>query len=221
MPQHILIIGANRGIGLELTKRYLERGELVTAACRKASPELLNLNCDILEGIDVTCDDSVNAMVTQLSSTKIDVLIHNSGILRSDSYPDISIDRMREHFEVNSLGPLRTIMALEHLLDNGSKVGIVSSRVGSIDDNTSSNNYAYRTSKTAVNMIGKCLSIDLKPKGVAVALLHPGYVRTDMTRHNGLIEADEAAIGLITRMDELTLDQTGCFVHANGEVLTW
>ena len=170
MPQHILIIGSNRGIGLELTKQYLDRGELVTAACRKASPELQSLPCDIIEGIDVTCDDSVNAMVTQLGSTKIDVLIHNSGILRSDSYPDINIDQMRAHFEVNSLGPLRTVMALEHLLDNGSKVGIVSSRVGSIDDNTSSNNYAYRTSKTAVNMIGMCLSIDLKPMNHGSAL---------------------------------------------------
>jgi NAD(P)-dependent dehydrogenase (short-subunit alcohol dehydrogenase family) len=113
------------------------------------------------------------------------------------------------------------VMALQSSIKSGGKIGIVTSRVGSLDDNTSSNNYAYRTSKTAVNMVGKCLSIDLAPEGIAVALLHPGYVRTEMTGNNGLIEADEAAAGLIARMDEVSLANTGCFVHANGESLPW
>jgi NAD(P)-dependent dehydrogenase (short-subunit alcohol dehydrogenase family) len=128
---------------------------------------------------------------------------------------------MKVHFDVNTLGPLRTVTALEPLLKKGSKVGIVSSRVGSIDDNTSSNNYAYRVSKTAVNMVGKCLSIDLAPKGIALALLHPGYVKTDMTKYSGLISAQESASGLIQRMDELGISTTGIFVHTSGEVLTW
>ena len=128
---------------------------------------------------------------------------------------------MRESFEVNTLGPLKTILALRDKFSAGSKIGIVTSRVGSIADNSSSKNYAYRTSKTAVNMIGKCLSLDLKDQGVSVALLHPGYVKTEMTGGQGLIEAHEAASGLINRMDELDMDTTGIYIHANGEELHW
>ena len=112
-------------------------------------------------------------------------------------------------------------MGLANKLSQGSKVGILTSRVGSIEDNSSSGNYAYRTSKTAVNMIGKCLSLDFKDKGIAVALLHPGYVRTDMTGGNGLIEVDESAHGLIMQMDKLCIESSGIFVHTSGEILTW
>ena len=109
----------------------------------------------------------------------------------------------------------------QHFFKEGSKVGILSSRVGSIADNSSSNNYGYRVSKTAVNMVGKCLSLDLAPQGVAVALLHPGFVRTEMTAGNGLIDANESASGLLKRMDELTLETSGIYIHTSGEVLPW
>jgi NAD(P)-dependent dehydrogenase (short-subunit alcohol dehydrogenase family) len=218
---NVVIIGGNRGIGLELTKQYKEKGYDVTVLCRKSSDELTNLGVNIVEGIDITDDSLVNTISDKISLNKIDILIHNAGILKGDSFPEIDLNTMRESFEVNSLGPLRTILGLKDKLKEGSKVGIVSSRVGSIDDNSSSNNYAYRTSKTAVNMIGKCLSLDLKDKGVALALLHPGYVRTEMTNHNGLINPDESAAGLIKRMEELSLETTGIFVHTSGEKLTW
>ena len=93
--------------------------------------------------------------------------------------------------------------------------------MGSIDDNDSGGSYAYRMSKSAVNAAGKSLSIDLKPKGIAVAILHPGWVRTDMTGHGGLIDPDESAAGLIQRMEELTLETSGTFWHTNGEKLPW
>lgn len=218
---NVVIIGGNRGIGLELTKQYKEKGYDVTVLCRKSSDELTNLGVNIVEGIDITDDSLVNTISDKISLNKIDILIHNAGILKGDSFPEIDLNTMRESFEVNSLGPLRTILGLKDKLKEGSKVGIVSSRVGSIDDNSSSNNYAYRTSKTAVNMIGKCLSLDLKDKGIALALLHPGYVRTEMTNHNGLINPDESAAGLIKRMEELSLETTGIFVHTSGEKLTW
>ncbi len=221
MSLNVVVIGANRGIGLEFCKQYVSSGNHVTAVCRQASSELNAINCDVIENIDVTDQASVNTIAEQLNIKHIDILIHNSGILHSDSYPNVSLDEMKLHFDVNTLGPLRTIQALESRLKAGSKVGIVSSRVGSIDDNTSSNNYAYRVSKTAVNMLGKCLSIDLAPKKIALALLHPGYVRTDMTHGNGLIEADEAAVGLITQMQKLDMSSTGMFVHTSGERLTW
>lgn len=221
MSKNILIIGANKGMGLELTRQYLNAGHNVIAACRVASAQLTALKCQIVEDIDVTSDASVDALHKAISVDKLDILIHNSGVLQSDQFPDIDFDNMRVHFEVNSLGPLRTVKSLTSKLTQGSKVGIVSSRVGSIDDNTSSNNYAYRVSKTAVNMVGKCLSIDLAPKGIALALLHPGYVKTNMTHFNGLITPQESAAGLIARMDELSMANTGCFVHASGERLTW
>jgi NAD(P)-dependent dehydrogenase (short-subunit alcohol dehydrogenase family) len=221
MSKNVLIIGANRGIGLELCRQYIAQGNKVIATCRRASSELSELDCQVIENVEVTCSESLKNMLNCVNAQVLDIVIHNSGILRSDSYPEIDIDNMKVHFDVNTLGPLRTVTALEPLLKKGSKVGIVSSRVGSIDDNTSSNNYAYRVSKTAVNMVGKCLSIDLAPKGIALALLHPGYVKTDMTNHSGLISAQESASGLIQRMDELGISTTGIFVHTSGEVLTW
>lgn len=216
-----MIVGGNRGIGLELVKQYQAAGHHVIAMCRTASKALTQIGCEIVENIDVSADALVHSIAGRVPVDSIDILIHNSGILEPDNLNSIDFDSMRRHFDVNSLGALRTVLGLQSKLTNGSKVGIVSSRVGSIDDNSGSNNYAYRVSKTAVNMVGKCLSIDLKDAGVAVALLHPGYVRTQMTGNNGLIDANEAARGLIKRMEELSLDTTGIFVHSSGEVLTW
>ena len=221
MSKNILIIGANKGIGLELSRQYIRAGHNVIASCRVSSPELNALNCQIIEEVDVTNDASITTLSEAINVENLDILIHNSGILESDQFPNIDFEKMRSHFEVNTLGPLRTVKQLEAKLGEGSKVGIVSSRVGSIDDNTSSNNYAYRVSKTAVNMVGKCLSIDLAPKGIALALLHPGYVKTGMTNFNGLITPVESAAGLIERMEELSMATTGCFVHTSGERLTW
>ena len=216
-----VIIGGNRGIGLELAKQYKEKGHNVIVLCRKSSEGLEALGVEVITNIDVREDELINNISEKVPCEKIDNLIHVSGILLSDRFPHLSMDNMRESFEVNTLGPLRTIMGLANKLSQGSKVGILTSRVGSIEDNSSSGNYAYRTSKTAVNMIGKCLSLDFKDKGIAVALLHPGYVRTDMTGGNGLIEVDESAHGLIMQMDKLCIESSGIFVHTSGEILTW
>lgn len=218
---NIVIVGGNRGIGLELVKQYKERGDEVLVLCRNSSNELEDLGVTVVKDIDVTDDSLIDSIATKVPFDQIDILIHVSGVLLSDSLSSINFENMRKSFEVNTLGPLKTILGLKSKLRNQSKIGIVTSRVGSIEDNSSSNNYAYRTSKTAVNMIGKCLSLDLKEDGVSVALLHPGYVRTDMTHGNGLIEADESAKGLIVQMDKLSLETTGIFVHTSGEILTW
>ncbi len=128
---------------------------------------------------------------------------------------------IRRQFEVNSLGPLRVTVALLDNLGAGSKVGIVTSRMGSIEDNTSGGSYGYRMSKAAVNMAGASLANDLRERSIAVALLHPGYVRTDMTGGKGLISAEQSATGLIQRMDALDMDTSGGFWHAQGERLPW
>ncbi len=217
----ILITGTNQGIGLEMAKQYAQRGDAVIATCRSASDALHAAGCEIVEDIDVTSADSVAALVRVVGERSIDVLINNAGILTGESFDDLDFGRMRTQYEVNALGPLRVTHALNENLGDGAKVGIVTSRVGSMDDNSSGGMYGYRMSKAAANMAGVNLSHDLRPRGIAVALLHPGYVRTNMTGGNGLTDAATAAAGLIECMDALTLDTTGTFWHAEGYELPW
>ena len=215
-----LVIGASRGIGLELARPLAARGDTVIATRRGEADALDALGVRVIDGVDVTDDAPVARLVDALRDTPPDLVIHNAGILEGDRFESISLDAMRRQFEVNALGPLRTVRALAPILRGGARIGLVSSRVGSIDDNGSGNNYGYRTSKAAVNMIGKNLSHDLAPRGIALALLHPGLVATDMTGGRGIDPADAAA-GLIARMDELDLEKTGTFWHAEGYALPW
>jgi len=217
----ICITGANRGIGLELARQFKGRGDEVVAVCRKPSAELADLGVRIIDGIDVTDDAAVGRLAKALGDTTLDILVNNAGVLSDESLADLDFDRIRRQFEVNSLGPLRITAALRGNLKDGAKVAIVTSRMGSIEDNTSGGRYGYRMSKAAVNMAGRSLAHDLESDGVAVVILHPGFVRTGMTGHTGLIDPDESAAGLIARIDELTLETSGAFRHANGEHLPW
>jgi NAD(P)-dependent dehydrogenase (short-subunit alcohol dehydrogenase family) len=216
----VLVTGANRGVGLELCKQYADRGDSVIAVCRKASDDLSATGVRFIDGIDVSSGAAVIALQRELGELPIDILVNNAGILRRDSFGDIDYDALLEQYRVNTLGPLRVTEALSGNLRSGSKVAIISSRVGSIDDNSSGGNYGYRASKAAVNMIGTNLKHELLPNGIAVALLHPGLVATDMTGGTGIAPADSAR-GLIQRIDELTLENTGGFWHAEGYALPW
>lgn len=215
-----LITGANRGIGLEFAKQLKDKGYQVIAACRKSNPELDALNCQVETGFDVGDEKSVKALAHKLKPTQIDLLINNAGILDSMSLDSLDYASMRQQFEINTLGPLRVSENFLPHLTKGSKIAIITSRMGSIADG-SGGQYGYRVSKTAVNMVGSCLAHDLKDQGIAVALLHPGYVRTGMTGNNGLINTDESARGLLQRIDELNIDNTGGFWHTDGTELTW
>ncbi len=217
----VVVTGANRGIGLEFCKQFLARGDEVIAVCRNPSSALEELGVTIIAGVDVATEEGIAQLKAALADQKIDMLLNNAGILRSTSLDNLDIEAIREQFEVNALGPLRITAALVDNLPSGAKVGIVTSRMGSIDDNDSGGTYGYRMSKAAVNIAGKSLAIDLEPSGVSIALLHPGYVRTDMTGHHGLIDAEESACGLIAIMDKLNLDNSGRFWHTNGEELPW
>ncbi|MCH9683332.1 MAG: SDR family oxidoreductase [Deltaproteobacteria bacterium] len=216
-----VVTGANRGIGLQLCRLAAERGDEVIALCRQSSPELEAMEVRVEEGIDVA-DDAVGPLLAQrLTGVQIDVLINNAGFLRREALPDLDWDGIRQQFEINSLGPLRVTSGLLPNLDRGSKVAIISSRMGSAADNSSGASYGYRMSKAAVNIAGVSLARDCAPRGIAVAMLHPGWVRTGMTNGMGHTDAAEAAVGLLERVDALTLENSGGFWHANGESLPW
>ncbi len=220
MP-NVCITGANSGIGLEMARLFHERGYSVIAACRSTSDELDHLGVEVVEGVEVDTDVGVRRLAEAVGIRRLDIVVNNAGLLSDESLGDLDFDRIRRQFEVNSLGPLRVTAVLRPNLGRGSRVAIVSSRMGSIEDNTSGGRYGYRMSKAAVNMAGRSLAHDLAPEGVAVAILHPGFVRTGMTGFAGLIDPPESAAGLIARIDDLTLESTGKFFHANGEELPW
>ncbi len=215
-----LVTGCNRGIGFELVKQLHERGDSVIGVCRSSSDPLDALGIRVIDGIDVADADSVRRLKSLLDGESIDILINNAGILRRDTFGSLDYDDMLDQYRVNALGPLRVSEALADNLHEGSKVAIVTSRVGSIEDNGSGGNWGYRASKTAVNMLGMNLMHEFRPRGIAVALLHPGLVATDMTGQHGTPPSDSAR-GLIDRIDELNLENSGTFWHAEGYVLPW
>lgn len=222
MTKTYLVTGTNRGIGLEYCRQLKERGDRVIAVCRSPSEELQALGVQIESDIDLTCEPEVDNLVKRLDGQKIDVLINNAGIVERISLDRLDFDSIRQQFEVNAIAPLRFTAALLPNLTNGSKVIFMTSRMGSIDDNTSGGSYGYRMSKVALSMAGKSLAIDLKPKGIAVGILHPGLVQTRMTNFNQAgITTETSVKGLLARIDELDLNNTGTFWHANGKILPW
>lgn len=216
----ILITGCNRGIGLQLCAQFSARGDEVIAVVRSSSTDLDALPVRVIDGIDVGDGACMPLLKEAIGEQRIDVLLNNAGILLGDSLANLDFAAMEAQFRINTLGPLRVTRALLDNLHSGSKVAIVSSRVGSIEDNGSGGNYGYRVSKTAVNMVGTNLKHDLAPLGIAVALLHPGLVATDMTGGSG-ISATESAKGLINRIDDLNNENSGGFWHAEGYTLPW
>lgn len=232
----VVITGANRGIGLALTRLYLARGARVFAVCRQVSPALQSLPVNIISGIDVSDDASLTVLQEALTGVSIDLLINNAGILRNESLGRLDKQQIRQQFEVNALAPLLVTEALLDNLTTGNlptdnlaadnltsptRVVLITSRMGSLADNSSGGRYGYRMSKAALNMAGVSLSHDLRPRGIAVAILHPGLVATDMIGGHGDITPADAADRLARRIDALTLANSGTFWHANGEVLPW
>jgi NAD(P)-dependent dehydrogenase (short-subunit alcohol dehydrogenase family) len=218
--KHVVITGANRGIGLELACYYEREGWQVTGVCRESSTDLAAV-AKVIDGIDVTSASDVKRLADMLHGTTIDLLINNAGLLQDEVLGRLDVDSIRQQMEINAYAPLRISEALLPNLAAGSKIALITSRMGSIADNDSGGRYGYRASKAALNAFGKSLAVDLKDRGIAVALLHPGYVKTRMVNFGGLISPEESALGLAQRIAALTLENSGSFWHSNGEELPW
>jgi len=226
MSKTIVITGANRGIGFAMTKICKERGDIVYALCRKSSPQLNELDVQVIENIDIATEAGISQAKLALANVDIDILINNAGILRDESLSEFNQTTIKEQFSVNALAPLSLTQALLSHLHTGSKVAFITSRMGSITDNTSGGRYGYRMSKAALNIGAMSLAKDLAADQIAIGIYHPGYVQTDMVNTAGSISnvdisAEEAAQKLISLVDDLTMQETGVFKHSNGEVLPW
>lgn len=220
MNRNVVITGANRGIGLALCKHYTKNGDKVFAVCRSVNNELLDTGANIINGIDVSQASHIENLRASLHDKPIDILINNAGVWTDERYGNIDYDQLDQVMRINALAPLRISEALLTNMGTGTKIALISSRMGSISDNTSGGRYAYRMSKAALNAAGKSMAEDLREEGIAVAILHPGYVQTDMTG-GGDIDTHTAAERLAQRIGELNLSNTGTFWHSNGSVLPW
>lgn len=217
----IVITGANRGIGLELTRHYLAKGDEVYGLCRNSSDDLNQSGAKVIDKVDVGNPESLPDALAKLKDVKIDLLVNNAGVLARETLEDCDANTIEHQFRVNAMGPLLVTECLLANLKKNAKVAMITSRMGSMADNSSGGYYGYRMSKAALNAASVSLAQDLRGKGVAVAVLHPGYVQTEMVSFGGDISAQTAAERLAQRIEELNLDNSGSFWHSNGDVLPW
>ncbi len=221
MNKIAVITGANRGIGLEFCRQLIAKNYQVLAVCRESSPELKKMTVTIIDGVDVRELSGASKVEAQLNKNKIDLIIHNAGIFLNDDLGSIAKESILQQFEVNALAPLLWSDRLLPSMSKDSKLVVITSRMGSIGDNSSGGYYGYRMSKAALNAAAKSLAIDIAPKGIAVGILHPGYVKTGMTKNQGERSAENSAQFLIQRIEKLNLQNSGSFWHCEGEELPW
>ncbi|NMH64043.1 SDR family oxidoreductase [Shewanella salipaludis] len=229
--KHILITGANRGLGLALTRLYLDAGWQVTACCRHpdSATELGALleayeALEIFE-LDVTVQESIDALAETFAGEPLDLLLNNAGIYGPNGlrFGTTDVDAWQRVLAVNSIAPLKLAEAFHPQLKLAGKAIIanISSKMGSMTDNTSGGAYLYRSSKAALNAVSRSMAIDLAADGISVVALHPGWVRTDMGGPQGLIDTEESTRGLKALLDKLTPDQSGGFFDYRGNAVPW
>ncbi|OHC78806.1 MAG: short-chain dehydrogenase [Rhodospirillales bacterium RIFCSPLOWO2_01_FULL_65_14] len=224
----VLITGASRGLGLEFARQYAADGWRVIAACRepKKSRALCALNGDIaVERLDIDDPASIGTLAKKYARAAIDVLINNAGIYGPRKFTMRTVDypAWEKVLRTNTMAPLRVAAAFLPQVARGKKktIATVSSWMGSIAGNDTGGAYIYRSSKAAVNMVMKSLAVDLKGKGIVVAVLHPGWVRTDMGGPNAAIEARESVAGMRAVIAKLKKRDTGKFFDYDGKPMAW
>lgn len=225
-----VVTGANRGIGLELVRQALARGDEVEATARRPEEaEALNALSAASDGrlrihaLDVRDDASVSAFAEAIERP-IDALINNAGVSgQKGALESLSMEKALAVFDTNALGALRVTRALLPRLREGAgkKVAHLSSLMGSVADNRGGSSYAYRMSKTALNMAARSLAVDLRGEGIISVPLHPGWVQTDMGGTRAPTKVEDSAAGLLRLIDGLTLEHSGRFFDFTGKELPW
>lgn len=225
----LLITGANRGIGLEFSKQYAAEGWRVLACFRHPSEELARLSAMHPErvsthGLDVGDHGQIERLGKLLEGESIDLLINNAGIYPdSGGFGHTDYGRWMDAFSVNTMAPLLMAETFVRQISGSEMKTIVTitSKMGSISDNQSGGDYPYRSSKAALNMVMKSLSLDLKRYGIIAALLHPGWVRTDMGGPGALISAEESVSGMRKVISGLGIEDSGKFLGYDGREIPW
>jgi NAD(P)-dependent dehydrogenase (short-subunit alcohol dehydrogenase family) len=225
----LLITGANRGIGLEYVRQYAEEGWHVIACCRSPDDahalQQLAKNHTYVKvcALDVANFDQIEALGRKLIDLPIQLLINNAGIYPEGTFRSIDYGDWMEAFKVNTMSTLKLpeVFIPQLVKAGNAKLVAMTSKMGSIEDNTSGGEYLYRSSKTALNMVMKSLSIDLNKYGVSVAVLHPGWVKTDMGGPNGLIDTQTSVQGLRKVIAFLSLNNSGKFYAYDGKEIPW
>ena len=223
----VLITGASRGLGLEFARQYAADGWRVIACCRSPdkAPELKKLGGKVeVHALDVTSAEAIKHLAKALAGTPIDVLLNNAG-LHGDGMPfgatDVAL--WKEIHEVNTIAPIQiTAALLENVAASAQrKVVNISSKVGSIGDGPGGGNYAYRSSKTALNMAMVNAAYELKGRGITILLIHPGWVQTDMGGPSAPVALEQSITGVRRIIDKATQAETGHFYDYTGKQLPW
>ena len=231
MAEIILITGANRGIGLALTKEFLGRGQHVLAACRRPgeAEDLQHLkerysNALDVVGMDITSEAAVLEAAAKIQSEtdRLDVLINNAGIFPeegNESILDIDLGHFREAFETNVIGTARVTRAFVPLLERAQRPRVVniSSGAGSISDKTDHAYYAYSTSKAALNMLTRAMASELKSRNICIVAMTPGWVRTEMGGENAPLAPEDSAKAIAQTALKLSLADTAKFIERDGQ----
>lgn len=228
----LLITGANRGLGLEFTRQYAAAGWRVLACCRTphqatalqaladATPGQISLHA-----LDVADLEAIDMLARELRGTPVDLIINNAGIYpdRRGGFGQTDYDAWLQAFLVNTMAPMKMVEAFIGNLELGQRkiVATISSKMGSVTDNTSGDCYLYRSSKAATNMVVKSLALDLAARGIRAVVLHPGWVQTDMGGPNALITPAQSIAGMRQVLDRLTDADSGRFISYDGTEVPW
>ena len=227
----ILVTGANRGLGIEFVEQYLNEGNEVIATYRNenSSMDLIEMgnersNLKLLQ-LDVSSNKSLNSFAENLGDSPIDIFINNAGVYgpRNSSFGNVDEENWIPAIKINAIAPiLLTQLIIKNIRSGADKKLIyITSKMGSIDDNKGGGAYVYRSSKTALNAVVKSLSVDLENEGIVVALIHPGWVKTDMGGPNALIERDTSVRGMTEVISNLDITSTGNFYNYDGSIIPW